>query len=252
MAVGKDQQPALLFRRGQPLPFLLHGVLRRVVKGRQDRRVQMMRRWHQVAQKDDALAAVIEHHHLMPLGRPRAYDNPQAGKNVRVPVQQFQLPPLRNGREVILPVGVAETLPGMIRLLPGGALHIVTGFGKSGDDGPGAVQASAAAAVVEMQIGKDYCVNILGGHPGGFQAFDHPAGHQAQGFLVPVIVLGADAGIDQDIFAVDLEQQAVQPQGNAVLAVGGYAVFPNHLGNRAENGSAVHFQDAVADDARCR
>ena len=128
-----------------------------------------------------------------------------------------------------------EPLVGVVGVVPALPLDVVGSLGKGRHQVAGPVQPRAAPAMVEMQMGQDNGVDVLGGQPCPAQALHQSAWHQSQTFLVLVAVLGAHSRVHQDIFPAYLEQQAVQPQGDAVLPVGIDRRFPVSLGYLPKN-----------------
>ena len=93
-------QPALTLGIGQYIPLLLKRTLRRVIKGRDYRQVQVMVSWDNIPQEYDPLPAVIEHHHLMPASVPASDDNVKTGEYLAVTINLLDLTAVRNRQEI--------------------------------------------------------------------------------------------------------------------------------------------------------
>ena len=59
--------------------------------------------------------------------------------------------------------------------------------------------------------------------------------------------VAAVSGVDQDRFGAGAHEEAVEPQPNAVVPVGGVGPLPQHLGHQPEHGTAVQAKGAVSD-----
>ena len=211
---------------------------------------QMMRRWHQIPQVRNPFSAVTENRNLMPLAVPLRNQQTQPRKQLRIPVQQLQLPPFRNWRQVVGPESVRVARRGLMRLLPAAPLDIVGCLGERRHHIPLPVHPGCAPGVAEMQVRQHHPVHIPRPHPQGLQAPHQPAGHQPVHLLVLDIILGPNPGIHQDILAAAPQQQAIQPHRNPVLAVRADPVLPDHLGNPAENRPPIYLEHAVRDNRR--
>ena len=182
-----------------------------------------------------------------PLAWPSVTITFRPGRISLSPSSNSKLPPVIDGEEIVSPVRVVGPFVGIAGLVPALLLYVVLGPGKRRHHIPGSVQPGAAARMVKMEMCENDRVDVLGRQADRFQAPEQPAGHQAQALLVGVQVLGPDPCVDQYVVASGMQQQAVQTQGHAVLAVGYNAAFPSDLRDGTEHGPAVDFHYSITD-----
>src|ERR671914_2743294 len=105
---------------------------------------------HQVPQEHNPLPTMIEHHDLVPLGMTISDYHVQAGEDLSIPIQKFNLPPFRNRQKVFRAVAGEAPLIRMTGVLPTSSLHIIAGLGEGRYKITRPVQLGAPATVIEM------------------------------------------------------------------------------------------------------
>ena len=175
------------------------------------------------------------------------YDQAQTREQLGVAVQQFQLSPLGDWREVIGPKHVRLPNRWILGVFPCRPLDVVCRLGKRRHHVAHPVHARCATRVREVQMRQYHGVDVPGPQSQRFEASHEPAGHQAIHLFVPQVVLGPNPRVHQYLVATALQQQAIQPHGEPVLPVGRDQVLPHYLGNPAENRPAIHLEHAIAD-----
>ena len=123
----------------------------------------------------------------------------------------------------------------------------VAGVGEGGGDGAIGVEGGVPATVVEVEVGIDDNVDLLGVDTGGGE-------RGGEEFLIAVDLthlgglLVADAGLDEDGVVSGADDGGVESQEDAVLVVGGGAFLPECLGDDTEHGTAVEPVYAIGAD----
>src|SRR5919106_3359179 len=117
---------------------------------------------HQVSQEYNSLPTMIEHHDLVPPGMAIGDYHVQPGEDLSIPIQKFNLPPFRNRQEVFRAVTGEAPLIRMTGVLPTSPLHVIAGLREGGYNITPPVQLGAPATVIEVQVGKNHCMNFFG------------------------------------------------------------------------------------------
>ena len=189
---------------------------------------------------------MVHHDHLVPLGVAVGDNDVQPREDFTVAAEHFQLAPFLDWQEIVRPVADVAPLVGIAGLVPASLLYVVPGLGECGNDVPHPVQPGATAAVIEMKMSKNYCVDVLGPQAQAFESLQQAAGNQPQALFVVINVFRAHTGIHQHVASAQLEQHAVEAQSHAVLAVGYHTVLPSHLGHLPKHRATVQLDDSVA------
>jgi len=122
-----------------------------------------MGRGYQVAREGYPFPPIVYQYHLMATAVTSCDFDPDARGNLCITIQQAELSPLLQGKEIIAVVGRLSPLVRAHSLFPGGLLNIVGGSRKDGDGHTRAIQASAATTMVKMKVRQNNRGDIPGG-----------------------------------------------------------------------------------------
>ena len=168
------------------------------------------------------------------------------GRNLRIAFQQSHLSAVNQRIVVVGHVADAVALMLLMGVFHLALLHVIGGARET-SAGLAVLVIGVPAAVVEMQVGVDDDVDLVGRHAGLLKALQ-----QARLVIVngaPLVAeLAADAGVDQHIVLAGADQQRVGAQRNPVELVRRDAFLPHDLGNDAEHGAAIVPVGAVGED----
>src|SRR6059036_2850941 len=195
----------------------------------------------EVCEKADPLTAALNQYRLVighVSGRREAAD---AGKGLRVAVDERERDRLEVGREVTR----RRALVGVARELQLPPLDDVAGLWEAQTDATRWIAVGIAARVIEVQVGIDHPADVGGGMPELRERIFElgtpvlPFVHDAVDVLELLLLLVAEPRVHKHEPVVVLDQEAAQRQRNAVALVGRNATLPQRFRHDPEHGAAV-------------
>src|SRR6266571_3240911 len=205
------------------------------------RQRQMRCRGHQVRDEARPLAAALDQDRLVIRDVSGRGESADARQDLRFSVDELE----RNAREVVGEVAARGALVRVAREVELPLLHDVASLGKGEADLPRRVEPVIAAGVIEMQMGVDYPVNVVGAVPKLPERILQLRSSIAPHILDTVdvgelrVLLVADSGVNQHQTVIVLDEQTAQGEGDAVAIIGWGSPCPQRLGDDAKHGSAV-------------
>ncbi len=154
---------------------------------------------------------------------------------------------LVEGEKIIGKVGGASAVIGAGGFGPVPLLDDVSRLGESWDQLT-ADQPGGTSSVVEMQMGEHHHINVGGLESVLLQAWEQTASRHGEQGPAAWRVLGAYAGVDQDVLVAGPNEQAVEGYGNAILAVDRREVTPQRSGHYSEQAASIETDLTVGDD----
>src|SRR2546422_155907 len=172
-------------------------------------------------------------------GMPAGYNDRYAGNKLGIAIQELPLAHMRNRREILLELTRACSFIGPHRILVLAALHEVLGLRKRRHDLV-VFAHGIPPAVIEVQVRVDDHVDVLMREAEPFQrAFERRFALDGEMVVKLRVHLRAKPGVHQNIFAVRPDQQAIQPELDAVLLISRTALLPQDLWDDPEHRAPV-------------
>src|SRR5437667_10691038 len=195
----------------------------------------------EVREEADPLTAALNQYRLVirhVSGRREAAD---AGKGLRLAVDERERDRLEVGREVTR----RRALVGVARELQLPPLDDVASLWETQSDATRRIAVGIAARVIEVQVRIDHPTDVGGGMPELRERIFElgtpvlPLVHDPVDVLELLVFLVAEPRVHKHEPVVVLDQEAAQRQGNAVALVGRNAALPQRFRHDAEHGAAV-------------
>src|SRR2546425_10484091 len=172
-------------------------------------------------------------------GMPAGYNDRYAGNKLGIAIQELPLAHMRNRREILLEVTRTCPLVGPHRTLVLAALPEVLGFRTRRDDLV-VFAHGIPPAVIEVQVRVDDHVDVLMREAEPFQrAFERRFALDGEVVVKLRVHLRAESGIHQDVLPVRPDQQAIQPELDAVLLISRTALLPQDLWDAPEHRAPI-------------
>ncbi len=189
----------------------------------------------------------------MPGGVAGRRDDAHAGRDLGLAVDQLEQPRFAERTDVLWQVAGAVALVRVGRVLPLAPLHDVARLAKQRLDAARRRPARRPTAVVEVQVGHDHRVDVVGLEPDLLQRHaDRAVVVDAVDLLQLGRELVAVPGLDQHAPVTDLDQQAARAVLAAVERVARDQLRPERLRHDPVHGATVEAEAAALERGQPR
>src|SRR5580658_9171197 len=242
--VAEDDDPLVGDDFGEPGTLGFQRLQRVKIVGHDPGKRNVVARGEKIGDEGDGFAAAGEQYGLNVRVVAGDARDGNAGEDFLVAVDEMPQALLGDGREIFRKIAAAIAFGGLHGVFKFATLNDVLG---AAEGGPKTIidEARVASTVIEVEMGVDDEIDLIGGDPVLGESVDERVAvlNVVDGALFGV-PFGAVAGFNEDVFVLSADEKRVGAHADAIFFVGRRFFLPKDFGNDAEHGAAVEREGA--------